>query len=112
MNIARVRSKRIIIPTIALVAALGAGGVVWASAANADDAKTGEPDVERVLSDTERASAEKAALAAISGGTVTDVEAGDDGDAAYEVEVRDASNAEWDVELDAAYKVLRKTADD
>jgi hypothetical protein len=51
------------------------------------------------------------ALSAVSGGTVTDVEAGDDG-AACEVDVRDATNAEWDVELDAAYKVLRRTADD
>jgi uncharacterized membrane protein YkoI len=65
---------------------------------------------DRALTDAERASAEKAALSAVTGGTVLQAEAGDDG-AAYEVEVRGPDNAEWDVELDAAFKVLNKTAD-
>jgi len=67
---------------------------------------------DRVLSPAERTSAEQAALAAVGGGTVTSVEAGDDGAAGYEVDVRDAANAEWDVELDAGFKVLSKTTDD
>jgi uncharacterized membrane protein YkoI len=76
------------------------------------DAGDDTPDAdERVLSATERTSAEQAALGAVAGGTVIQVEAGD-GDAAYEVEVRDAADAEWDVDLDAGFKVLRKTADD
>ena len=33
------------------------------------------------------------------------------GGEAYEVDVRDAGNTEWDVELDANFKVLRKTVD-
>ncbi|WP_127503039.1 PepSY domain-containing protein [Actinoplanes solisilvae] len=70
---------------------------------------------DRPLSDTDRASAEKAALAEFPGGTVLDVETsdgqGDDQGVAYEVEVRAADNAEWDVELDAAFKVLTKNAD-
>ena len=40
------------------------------------------------------------------------VEAEDDGGEAYEVEVRAADGTEWDLELDAAFKVVRKTADD
>jgi len=71
-----------------------------------------DTSADRALSATERTSAEQAALSAVAGGTVIQVEASDDGDAAYEVEVRDAANAEWDVDLDAAFKVLRKTADD
>jgi len=184
MNTAKLRSKRVIVTTLAAVTAVAAvsvGGLLWTSAANADvpsgdrdrvaaaavkavgsgtavdvetsddagqayevevrkddgtevdvaldqnlnvvtqaadtdtdtdnDADTGTDADDRVLSDTERASAEKAALAAITGGTVLGVEASDDSGVAYEVEVRDASNAEWDVELDTAFKVLTKTAD-
>jgi uncharacterized membrane protein YkoI len=177
MNTTKLRSKRVILSTTAaVVVALGAGGAVWATAANADPSvpagdrdRVGnaavqavgggtvldveasddqgeayevevrksdgsEVDVvldkdlkvvsqgtddsddadtpDRVLSDTERASAEKAALAAVgAGGTVTQVEAGDEGEAAYEVDVRLADNTEWDVELDAGFKVLNKTAD-
>lgn len=66
---------------------------------------------DRVLTDAERASAEKAALEAVAGGTVLDVEASDDQGAGYDVEVRAADNTEWDVELDAAFKVLTKNAD-
>ncbi|MFI5496047.1 PepSY domain-containing protein [Actinoplanes sp. NPDC051859] len=85
------------------------------------------PDAgERVLSAADRAAAEKAALSAVGGGTVTDVEAagdsggtvtageaaGDDGAAAYEVEVRLADGAEWSVDLGADFSVLRKAVDD
>lgn len=70
------------------------------------------PDADdRALSATEIASAEKAALRAVGGGTVIRVEASDDGVQAYEVEVRDSDNAEWDVDLDATFKVLDKTLD-
>lgn len=70
------------------------------------------PDADdRALSATERASAEEAALAAVGGGTVQDVEASDDRGAAYEVEVLDQDNVEWDVDLDADFKVLNKFAD-
>lgn len=82
--------------------------VVGQDAGDRDDA----PDADdRAVSAAERASAERAALAAVAGGTVIQVEAGD-GDAAYEVEVRGAADAEWDVELGADFTVLRKTADD
>ena len=44
------------------------------------------------------------------GGTVTDVEAGDDGHA-YEVEVR-VGTTEWDVALAPDFRVLHKSVDD
>ncbi len=201
MNTANLRSKRVILPTIAAVAALGIGGVVWASTANADlqgnerdrvsaaateatgggeviDAESSDdpgeafdvevrkadgtevdvtldkdlnvlrqqaddrddrddrndrddrddrddasedvddndandaPDADdRALSATERNSAEKAALNAVGGGTVTDLDASDDRGEAYEVDVRKADGTEWDVTLDSAYKVLGKSVD-
>ena len=70
------------------------------------------PDADdRALGASERTSAEKAALNAVNGGTVTEVEAGDDPGVAYKVEVR-AGNTEWDVELAADFTVVRKTVDD
>lgn len=158
----KLRSKRAaVIATAATVVALGAGGAVWATAAQADDIQGSERDrvghaavqaagggtlldvesddngafeaevrkadgteVEIALDKdltvitpapaaaplgaTERASAEKAALDAVGGGTVLDVEADDAG---YEVEVRKADNTEWDIELDAAFTVLAKNTD-
>jgi uncharacterized membrane protein YkoI len=175
MKTVKLRSKRVIVATAATVVALGVGGAVWTSAAQADDLPGSErdrvgnaavqavgggtildveagddtgdaayeaevrkadgtevdvaldkdlkvitqtpdapdaPDAgDRVLNATERASAEKAALDAVGGGTIIDVEAGDAGEAAYDVEVRKTDNTEWDVELDAAFKVLTKNAD-
>lgn len=165
----KLRSKRVIIPAVAVVA-LGLGGAAWATTASADvggnerdrvanaatqavpgtvldvdsgddngaayevevrkadgtevdvaldkdlkvvaQAPEAEADDDRVPAGADRASAEQAALGAVGGGTVTGVEAGDDGDAAYEVEVRAADQKEWTVELDTGFKVLRKTADD
>ena len=177
MNTTKLRSKRVILPTAAAVVALGIGGVVWTSGANAnvqgserdriasaatqavggtavdvetsddrgeayevevrlddgtevdvsldkdltvvsketegrDDSSDASEDDDRALSATERASAEKAALNAVNnGGTVTEVEASDDGGEAYEVEVRLGDGTEWDVELDANFKVLSKSID-
>jgi hypothetical protein len=42
---------------------------------------------------------------------VIDVDASDDRGEAYEVEVRTSNNTEWNVELDADFKVLRKAVD-
>jgi len=64
---------------------------------------------DRALTADERSSAEKAALAAVGGGTVTEIDAGDDPGVAYEVEIRDTAGTEWDVELDTALQTLTKT---
>ena len=69
-------------------------------------------DNDRALSAEERAAAGQAALEAVGGGTVEDVEGSDDRGEAYEVEVRDGDNIEWDVDLDADYNVLNSTAGD
>ncbi|NHC23105.1 hypothetical protein G6553_07970 [Nocardioides sp. IC4_145] len=77
-----------------------------------DDADDRDDDADdRALSADERTAAGEAALAAVGGGTVVDVEASDDRGEAYEVEVRDADGTEWDVELDADLEVLDKRAD-
>jgi uncharacterized membrane protein YkoI len=78
---------------------------------DADDRDdTSEAD-DRALSGSERSRVNDVALEAVGGGTVIDVEAGDDRGEAYEVDVRDADGVEWDVELDADFEVLRKARD-
>ncbi|WP_305788371.1 PepSY domain-containing protein [Symbioplanes lichenis] len=79
----------------------GAAAAPSGAASDADD---------RALTDAERAAAEKAILAAVPGGTITDLEAAA-APAAYEAEVRTPDGADWDITLDAGYKVLTKTAD-
>lgn len=76
-----------------------------------DDDRGDRDADDRVLSDQERTAAEKAALAAVGGGTVLDVEVSDDRGVAYEMEVRDADGTEWDVDLDADMQVVDKRVD-
>ena len=101
MNTAKLRTKRVILPTIAAVAVLGIGGAVWASTANADDLSGGERD---------RVGA--AATQAVGGGKVIDAESSDDAGEAYEVEVRMKDGSEVDVTLDEKLDVIRKDYDD
>jgi len=185
MNPAKLRSKRVILPTIAVLAVLGSAATVWTATASddlqgserdrvasaagqaaggtaveveasddlgaayevevrkddgtevdvtldkdlnvvsqeaddhgdgseADDSEAdGDSDADdRALGAAERASAEKAALDSVGGGTVVEVEASDDNGGGYEVEVRDAKNTEWEVDLDAGFTVLHKSVDD
>lgn len=56
------------------------------------------------------AKASEAALAATGGGTVLAVES-DDGDAGYEVEIRQADGGEAEVELDKNFKVAQRAED-
>jgi len=186
MNPAKLRSKRVILPTIAVLAVLGSAATVWTATASddlqgserdrvasaagqaaggtaveveasddlgaayevevrkddgtevdvtldkdlnvvsqeaddhgdgseADDDSEADGDSDaddRALGAAERASAEKAALDSVEGGTVVEVEASDDNGGGYEVEVRDAKNTEWEVDLDAGFTVLHKSVDD
>jgi len=100
MNTAKLRSKRVILPTVAAVAALGIGSVVWASTANAD------------LQGNERDRVSAAATEAVGGGKVVDAESSDDPGEAFEVEVRKADGTEVDVTLDKDLNVLRQDTDD
>jgi uncharacterized membrane protein YkoI len=99
MNTSKLRSKRIVIPTIAAVAVIGVGGVIWSSA-SADE-----------LTGTELDRASSAALDAVGEGRVTDTERGDE-EGAYEVEVTKDDGTQVDVHLDEGYQVLSQDADD
>ena len=71
-----------------------------------DNNNSTDPD-DAPISDTERSSAEDAAIEAAGGGTVTDLDRSDDNDHAWEVEVTLADGSEVDVELDADFGVVR-----
>jgi uncharacterized membrane protein YkoI len=77
-----------------------------------DEADERDDADDRVLSAGERDRAAQAAVAAVGGGSAIEVEASDDRGEAYEVEVRAADGTEWDVELDAGFRVLRKHVSD
>jgi uncharacterized membrane protein YkoI len=79
-----------------------AGGVAAAAAG-------GDPDQQLTGATRDRAVA--AALAATGGGTVLETEAGDDG-AAYGVEVRLADGRQVEVQLDQAFRVVGREADE
>jgi uncharacterized membrane protein YkoI len=84
------------------LAAVMAGGVASAAA-------DGDPDQQLTGATRDRAVA--AALAATGGGTVLETEAGDDG-AAYGVEVRLADGRQVEVQLDQAFRVVGREADE
>lgn len=77
-----------------------------------DDDRYDDRDADdRVLSATEREQAERAAVAAVGGGTVTDVEASDDRGVAYDVEVIERDGTEHDIDLDADFGVVSQHVD-
>lgn len=100
MNTARLRSKRVLVPAVAAVAALAVGGTVWA--ASADDEVGGD----------ERARVAAAAEKAAGGGEAVSVETSDDAGEAYEVEVRLSDGTEVDVTLDQDLAVVGQEHDD
>lgn len=99
MNTQRVRSKRVVIPTVAAAVLIGVGGVAWGSAG-------GE---ELKGDDLDRAS--KVALDAVGEGEVTDTEVGDE-EGAYEIEVTKADGSQVDVHLDENFKLISLDPDD
>jgi hypothetical protein len=86
--------KRVLIPAVATVAVLGAGGVAYASTASGDEL---EGD------NLERATA--AALEEVGEGEVTETEVGDE-EGAYEVEVTKDDGTQVDVHLDENFVVI------
>lgn len=101
-----IRSKRVILPAIATVAVLTAGGGVgWAAYED-----------ERGLDGGQRDRAEQAALAEVGGGRVLEAEADDEGgERLYELEVVDTDGVAWDVVLDEKFSIVladREDADD
>ncbi|MDN4174197.1 hypothetical protein QWY28_14635 [Nocardioides sp. SOB77] len=98
----KLRSKRVLIPTVAAVAVLGLGGTVWATTANADGTVEG----------AQRDRVAAAAVEAVGSGEAVDVETSDDAGEAYEVEVRLPDGGEVDVALDEDLAVVAQDADD
>lgn len=78
--------------------------------AGTQDAGTQDTGTDAPIDDADRAEAEEAAIAAAGPGTVTDLDRSDDADHAWEVEVTSADGTETDVDLDAAFAVVRVDA--
>ena len=95
--------KRVVLPAIATLAVLTAGGgVAWAAF-----------EEERGLSSSQRDRAERAALAEVGSGRVLEAEADDEGGQRfYELEVVDRDGAAWDVLLDEEFEVVLADRDD
>lgn len=105
-----VRGKtKALVATAAAAAALTAGGVALASATGDDDA--GEAS-EQVRDPRAAAQAREAALDAVGGGRVTEVERADEGDEGYEVEVRKDDGSYREVALSPGFEVASVERDD
>ena len=101
----KITAKRVLVPGIAAVAVLGAGGAFWAATADGDD-----------LTRDDRERAESAAVEEVGSGRAVDADLDDDtdegGSRLYDVEVVDADGLQWDVVLDEDFTVLSSRADD
>jgi uncharacterized membrane protein YkoI len=95
--------KKLVASAAAVILALGAGGagIAYATGGDSEEQVTG-PDAEK---------AKSAALAAVGGGAVTEVER-DDGTAAFEVEVRRDDGSQVEVHLDRDLNVVGQEADE
>jgi uncharacterized membrane protein YkoI len=95
--------KKLVASVAAVILALGAGGagIAYATGGDSEERVTG-PDAGK---------AKSAALAAVGGGTVTEVER-DDGNGAFEVEVRRDDGSQVEVHLDRDLNVVGREADE
>lgn len=91
------RSRRVLVPAVAVLAVLGIGGAVWANGSGDDE-----------LVGSQRDKVSQAAIEAVGGGTVTEAEE-DDGH--YEVEVTRKDGTEVDLHLDKDYNVMSSKTD-
>jgi hypothetical protein len=95
----------VIAAALALLVALGGAGIAYANGADSEESLTG-PDAHK---------AKSAAIAAVGGGTVTEVER-DDGDSTsgggYEVEVKRDDGSQVEVHLDGDYNMVGQQADE
>ena len=88
---------------VAMLVALGAAGIAYANGGDSEEQLT-SPDAEK---------AKSAAIAAVGGGTVSEVER-DDGNltGAFEVEVTRDDGSQLEVHLDSDYNVVGRQADE
>lgn len=93
-----VGKNKLVAGAAVVILALGGGGIAYATGG---DSVTG-PDAEK---------AKSAALAAVGGGTVTEVER-DDGNGAFEVEVERGDGSQVEVHLDRDLNVVGQEADE
>jgi hypothetical protein len=88
---------------VAIVVALGGAGIAYANGGGSEEQLTG-PDAQK---------AKSAAVAAVGGGTVTDVERDDGfGTGVFEVEVKGDDGSQVEVHLDGDYNVVGQEADE
>ena len=102
-NAMNVRTS-VLAAAVAMLLALGATGIAHANGGDSEEQATG-PEAEK---------AKSAAIAAVGGGTVTEVER-DDGygtSGVYEVEVRREDGTQLEVHLDGDYDVVGQEADE
>ena len=97
----------VIAAAVAMLLALGGAGIAYANGADSEEQLTG-PEAQK---------AKSAAIAAVGGGTVTEVERddGDDGygtNGGYEIEVKREDGTQVEVHLDGDYDVVGQEADE
>jgi outer membrane lipoprotein SlyB len=101
-NVVTVRTL-VIAAAVAMLLALGGAGIAYANGGISEEQVTG-PEAEK---------AKSAAIAAVGGGTVTEVERDDgNGTGAFEVEVTRDDGSQLEVHLDGDYNVVGQEADE
>jgi uncharacterized membrane protein YkoI len=93
----------VIAAAVAMLLALGAAGIAYANGGDSEEQLTG-PEAEK---------AKSAAIAAVGGGTVSEVEPDDgNGTGTFEVEVTREDGSQLEVHLDGDYNVVGQEADE
>jgi hypothetical protein len=93
----------VIAAAVAMLLALGGAGIAYANGGDSEEQLTG-PDAEK---------AKSAAIAAVGGGTVTEVERDDGyGTGVFEVEVKRDDGSQVEVHLDRDLNVVGQEADE
>ncbi len=93
----------VIAVAVAMLVALGGTGIAYANGGDSGEQLTG-PDAQK---------AKSAAIAAVGGGTVTEVERDDgDGTGVFEVEVKRDDGSQVEVHLDGDLNVVGQEADE
>ena len=93
----------VIAAAVAILLALGAAGIAYANGGDSEEQVTG-PEAQK---------AKSAAIAAVGGGSVTEVERDDgNGSGAFEVEVAREDGSQVEVHLDGDYNDVGRQADE
>jgi hypothetical protein len=102
-NAINLRTLVIAAAVVAMLLALLGAGIAYANGGDSEEQLTG-PEAEK---------AKSAAIAAVGGGTVTEVERDDgNGTGAFEVEVTREDGSQLEVHLDGDYNVVGQQADE